>query len=98
MIAADVLAEYLPKQRWFGGHGPIEIESSRLLREEWPALVQTMVRAVKPGGRKPQVTFSILFWMSGTGAERPDMVVPNTTSSQPQYRPSSMAHVASNSI
>ena len=58
MIDHDVLHAalqmYLPKQRWFGGDEAdakaLEIQSTTMLREPWPALVQVLLQVPAPGG------------------------------------------------
>jgi maltokinase len=60
MIAEDVLLgaleEHLPKQRWFGGGAPVELAGVEVLRKEWPALVQALVRV-------PSATYQVLLGM-----------------------------------
>jgi maltokinase len=41
----EALEDYLPKQRWFGGTLPIELASVEVLRDDWPGLLQALVRS-----------------------------------------------------
>jgi maltokinase len=58
------LIEYLPKQRWFGGDEAaaqhLELASVEVLRSDWPALVQVLVRV--PSSGQP-ATYHVLLGM-----------------------------------
>src|SRR5206468_3116843 len=85
VIATDDLARalvaYLPRQRWFGGDAAdaelLEIESTDVLRDEWPALVQVLVRVPSHGvpsmynvldGPNPDVEMTSALASAGFGA------------------------------
>jgi len=55
-VLVEALRDHLPKQRWFGGGSPIELAGVEVLRKEWPALVQALVRV-------PSATYQVLLGM-----------------------------------
>jgi maltokinase len=58
------LVDYLPKQRWFGGDADaarqLEIASTVVLRSDWPALVQVLVKVPSHGD---WATYQVLLGM-----------------------------------
>jgi len=76
VIAPDELVRalvgYLPRQRWFGGDESdaqqLEVESVRVLRDEWPALVQALVRVPSHGSPS---TYNVLLGLRPADSHDP---------------------------